>query len=318
MLRCWGQLTGTPRASLVGVAGEPTKWEFGVCAGRHSRTEVGCRIPPPNSENRTELAAAARPSHAQKSAKRRCVVRHSRPPRQSIDLSLQPPGCRDTAQAGRLRARNGAYRERGIVMRHDRAMVIAEGMGRSSSKAISDEALIALIAVRDKNAMRLLFVRHSARVFRFLQRLVDSAATAEDLVSETFIEIWRQAGRFEARSKASTWILGIARYKALSSLRQRHYDQLDDSAFELVADPMDDPEVNAQKSKRAAVLRDCLQRLPPAQREILDLIYYHEQSIADVARIIGVPENTVKTRAFYARKRVADLMAERGIERASL
>jgi RNA polymerase sigma-70 factor, ECF subfamily len=201
-------------------------------------------------------------------------------------------------------------------MRHDRA--IAERSSGSSVKAISDEALIALIAVRAKNAMRLLFVRHRVRVFRFLLRLVDNAATAEDLVSETFIEIWRQAGRFEARSKASTWILGIARYKALSSLRQRHPDQLDDSVFELVADPMDDPETSAQKNKRAALLRDCLQQLPPAQREILDLIYYHEQSVADVARIIGVPENTVKTRAFHARKRVAALMAERGIERTSL
>jgi len=201
-------------------------------------------------------------------------------------------------------------------MRHDRA--IAERSSGSSLKAISDEALIALITVRDKSAMRLLFVRHSARVFRFLLRLVDNAATAEDLVSETFIEIWRQAGRFEARSKASTWILGIARYKALSSLRQRRADQLDDGAFELVAEPMDDPETSAQKNKRAALLRYCLQQLPPAQREILDLIYYHEQSVADVARIIGVPENTVKTRAFHARKRVAALMAECGIERTSL
>lgn len=201
-------------------------------------------------------------------------------------------------------------------MRHDRA--IAEMTRGSSIKAISDETLIALIAVRDKNAMRLLFVRHSARVFRFLLRLVDNRATAEDLVSETFAEIWRQASRFEARSKASTWILGIARYKALSSLRQRHVDQLDDGAFELVADPMDDPETNMHKNKRAALLRDCLAQLPPAQRELLDLIYYHEQSVADVARIVGVPENTVKTRAFHARKRVAALLAERGVERASL
>jgi RNA polymerase sigma-70 factor (ECF subfamily) len=203
-------------------------------------------------------------------------------------------------------------------MRHDRAMWIAERTCGLSFKAISDEALIALIATGDKNAMRILFVRHSARVFQFLRRLVDNAATAEDLVSETFIEIWHQAGRFEARSKASTWILGIARYKALSSLRRRHFEQLDDSAFELIADPMDDPEVHAQKNKRAAVLRECLQQLPPAQRELLDLVYYHEQSVADVARIIGVPENTVKTRAFHARKRVGELMAERGLERASL
>lgn len=203
-------------------------------------------------------------------------------------------------------------------MRYDHAISVADKACRPALKAISDEALIGRIAAGDKNAMRTLFARHSGRVFRFLLRMVDNAATAEDLVSETFIEVWRQAGRFEARSKASTWLLGIARHKALSSLRQRRFDQLDDGAFALVPDPSDGPEADAQARSRAAVLRDCLRQLPPAQRELLDLIYYHEQSIADVAQIIGVPENTVKTRAFYARKRVAELMAERGVERASL
>ena len=203
-------------------------------------------------------------------------------------------------------------------MRYDQAMSVAERTRRSAPKASSDEVLVALIAAGDKNAMRTLYARHSARVFRFLLRIVDNAAAAEDLVSETFIDVWRHAGRFEARSKASTWLLGIARHKALSSLRQRRFEQLDDSAFALVPDPSYDPEADAEHLSRAAVLRECLRQLPPAQREILDLIYYHEQSIADVARIIGVPENTVKTRAFYARKRLAELLAERSLERSSL
>ena len=203
-------------------------------------------------------------------------------------------------------------------MRYDQAMSVAERTRRPVPKASSDETLVALIAAGDKNAMRTLYARHSARVFRFLLRIVDNAAAAEDLVSETFIDAWRHAGRFEARSKASTWLLGIARHKALSSLRQRRFEQLDDSAFALVPDASDDPEADAEHRSRAAVLRDCLQQLPPAQREILDLIYYHEQSIADVARIIGVPENTAKTRAFYARKRLAELLAERGLARTSL
>jgi len=203
-------------------------------------------------------------------------------------------------------------------MRYDHAMAVADRTRRSAPKASSDETLVALIAAGDKTAMRTLYVRHSARVFRFLLRIVDNAATAEDLASETFIDVWRQAGRFEARSKASTWLLGIARHKALSSLRQRRFEQLDDSAIALVPDPAGDPEADAERGSRAAVLRECLRQLPPAQSEILDLIYYHEQSIADVARLIGVPENTVKTRAFCARKRLAELLAERGIEPASL
>jgi RNA polymerase sigma-70 factor (ECF subfamily) len=203
-------------------------------------------------------------------------------------------------------------------MRYDHAMSAADRSCSPAPKAISDDALLALIAAGDKTAMRTLFARHSTRVFRFLLRIVGNTATAEDLVSETFLEVWRQAGRFEGRSKASTWLLGVARHKALSLLRQRRLDQLDEATAALVPDPSDDPEAEAQHRSRAAVLRDCLSRLPPAQRELLDLIYYQEQSIADVARIVGVPENTVKTRAFYARKRLAELMTQRGIERASL
>ena len=73
-----------------------------------------------------------------------------------------------------------------------------------------------------------------------------------------------------------------------------------------------------QKQGSCVVIRECLKRLSPAHRTVLDLIYYHEQSIAEVARIIGVPENTVKTRAYYARKCVAQMLAERGIGREAL
>ncbi|MGH6674231.1 MAG: sigma-70 family RNA polymerase sigma factor [Xanthobacteraceae bacterium] len=181
-----------------------------------------------------------------------------------------------------------------------------------------DEVLIALIAAQDRNAMQIVFVRYHPRVFRFLLRILVDAAAAEDLASEVFIDIWRNAGRFEARSKVSTWILAIAHYKAASARRRKSFGQLDEAAVELIEDPLDDPEVTAQKNKRNAVLRDCLKQLSPAHREILDLIYYHEQSVAEVARIVGVSENTVKTRAFYARKHIAQLMAARGVERASL
>ena len=201
---------------------------------------------------------------------------------------------------------------------YSEALCGVASVGRSSVKKTSDEVLIGLISSGDSDAMRLLFARHNVRVFRFLRRLVDSEATAEDLVSEVFLEVWRSAGRFDGRSQVSTWILGIARYKALSTLRQRSFDVLDDDSYETVEDEADNPEVSLQKAQSSARLQDCLKQLSAAHREILDLIYYHEQSIEDVARIIGVPPGTVKTRAFHARKRVAELMAARGLEQAVL
>lgn len=188
--------------------------------------------------------------------------------------------------------------------------------GSSSVKKTSDEALIRLISSGDRDAMRLLFARHNVRVFRFLKRMVGNDATAEDLLSEVFLEVWRSAGRFDARSQVSTWILGIARYKALSSLRRRSFDELDQDTCESLEDLADDPEIALQKKQDSTLLQECLKQLSAAHREVLDLIYYHEQSIEDVARIIGVPPGTVKTRAFHARKRVAELLAARGVEAA--
>jgi RNA polymerase sigma-70 factor, ECF subfamily len=181
-----------------------------------------------------------------------------------------------------------------------------------------DEILIALIAAQDKNAMGILFTRHNVRVYRFLLRISGDAAAAEDLVSEVFLDVWRHADRFEARAKVSTWILAIARFKAASARRRKPFEHLDEGAAAAVADDSDDPEAALHNKRRSAILRDCLMRLSPEHREILDLIYYHGQSVAEAARIVGVPENTVKTRAFHARKRIAQLMAMRGVDRVAI
>ena len=188
----------------------------------------------------------------------------------------------------------------------------------SSAKATSDEVLIGLVAKGDKDAMRLLFARHNVRVFRFLIRMVGNEATAEDLLNEVFVHVWRTAERFEARSQVSTWILGIARYKALTALRSRSFDELEDEVADSIEDSSDDPETSMQKTERSAILQACLSQLSSAHREVVDLVYYHEQSIEEVARIIGVPQNTVKTRVFHARKRIAELMAAQGLDRAWL
>jgi len=194
----------------------------------------------------------------------------------------------------------------------------ANGRGLSARPEASDEALLRLIADGDKGAMRVLFGRHNVRVFRFLARLVDNEATAEDLVSEVFLEVWRQAAAFEGRSQVATWLIAIARHKALSLLRRRPADMLDEKELELVEDPADDPETVLQKSQTSDLLRDCLRQLSPAHREIIDLVYYHERTIDDIAGIIGVPQSTVKTRMFYARRRIGELLAARGLARAAV
>jgi RNA polymerase sigma-70 factor (ECF subfamily) len=173
----------------------------------------------------------------------------------------------------------------------------------------SDEMLIRRIAEGDQLAMRTLFGRHRVPLYRWLLRLVGDEALAEDLLSELFLDVWRQAASFEARSSVSTWLLAIARYKALSARRRRTDAELDDELASKLADPADDPERVLQKKDRAEVLRRSLTRLSPEHGEVIDLVYYHGKSVKEVAEIIGIAEATVKTRMFYARKKLAALVA---------
>ena len=179
----------------------------------------------------------------------------------------------------------------------------------------SDETLIARIAGGDRLAMQVLFARHHVRVYRFVLRLVHNQATAEDLISEVFLDIWRQAGKFEGRSAVSTWMLSIARFKALSALRRRQDDELDDETAAAIEDQADDPETALAKKDKGAVLRQCLTALSAEHREVIDLVYYHEKSVEEVAEITGIPEATVKTRMFYARKKLGELCRMAGIDR---
>jgi RNA polymerase sigma-70 factor (ECF subfamily) len=173
----------------------------------------------------------------------------------------------------------------------------------------SDEMLIRRIAEGDQLAMRTLFGRHRVPLYRWLLRLVGDGALAEDLLSEVFLDVWRQAATFEARSSVSTWLLAIARYKALSARRRRPDAELDEKIASRVADPADDPEVVLQKKNRAELLRHSLARLSPEHSEVIDLVYFHGKSVKEVAAIVGIAEATVKTRMFYARKKLADFVA---------
>jgi RNA polymerase sigma-70 factor (ECF subfamily) len=184
-----------------------------------------------------------------------------------------------------------------------------------ANPATTDEVLIGRIANGDRLAMQVLYARHHVRVYRFTLRLVRNEAVAEDLISEVFLDVWRQAGKFEGRAAVSTWLLAIARFKALSVLRRKPEEELDEETAEAIEDLSDDPEVTVQKKDKGEVLRKCLTALSPEHREIIDLVYYHEKSVEEVAAIVGIPEATVKTRMFYARKKLSELLKAAGVDR---
>ena len=205
--------------------------------------------------------------------------------------------------------------QKGLVER------VASGGGREHSPAApatADEILLQRVAAGNQLAMQALFARHQLRVYRFLLRIVGNAALAEDLTGDVFLTVWRQAHRFQGRSTVSTWLLAIAHNKARSQLRRRRRTEpLDDAAL-AIEDPAHGPDVALALKERSKIVRRCLGKLSAEHRTMIDLVYYHEKSIQEVAQIVGIPTNTVKTRTFYARKRLSELLAAAGIAGATL
>ena len=185
----------------------------------------------------------------------------------------------------------------------------------AAAEALSDDVLIRRIANADQLAMRMLFARHRAAIYRWLVRLAGEEALAEDVLSDVFLDVWRKARSFEGRSSVSTWLLAIARHKALSARRRTQVEravELDDEVASTMAEPADNPELLLEKKDREDLLRRSLARLSPEHGEVIDLTYYHGKSIKEIAEIVGINEATVKSRTFYARKRLAQLVAAAG------
>lgn len=181
--------------------------------------------------------------------------------------------------------------------------------------AATDFELLRRIRDGDALALKVLYGRHRVAIYRFTLRLTRSETAAEDVVSEVFVDVWRGAVAFEGRSEAQTFLLAIARNKAYSLLRKRREDELDERAAAEIEDEFDTPETTLQKQSKSNVLRDCLNRLSVPHREVIDLVYYHDKSIEEVAEIVAAPVGTVKTRMFHARKRLAELIADAGEDR---
>jgi RNA polymerase sigma-70 factor, ECF subfamily len=183
------------------------------------------------------------------------------------------------------------------------------------SPMADDHQLMVRLAGGDQAALRALMGRHQLRIYRFVVRRVKNESVAEELTNEVFMDAWRNAKSYEGRSQVSTWLMSIAHNRAISSLRRRREESWDEEKAAEIADGGDDPEVSLQKDDKAAVMRRCLDALSAEHKEIIDLVYYQEMSVAEVSEVVGIPEATVKTRMFYARKKLSEVLKANGIDR---
>jgi RNA polymerase sigma-70 factor (ECF subfamily) len=180
-----------------------------------------------------------------------------------------------------------------------------------AASATSDETLVTLIAKGDQHALRTMFSRHYTRVYRFALRFVKDREAAEEVANDAFLVVWQQAPRFEGRSLFLTWLLGIARYKALAKAKQRQVlsEALDEQLEATLIDPVERTDARMQREDSSRYLERCVASLPPNQAKLIELHYFLGVSVEEAAAITGVPVNTAKTRMFLARKKLAVMLA---------
>jgi RNA polymerase sigma factor (sigma-70 family) len=179
---------------------------------------------------------------------------------------------------------------------------------------LSDEALLALCSRGDEAALGELYDRYGRVAYGLALRIVRDRSLAEDAVQEAFLGVWRSAGSFLAeQGKPSTWILTLVHRRAVDLVRReerRRADPIDEMAEPSGEATDEEAWLRAQRQ----VVQAALQKLPPAEREALELAYYGGFTQSELAERLGQPLGTIKSRMFTGLKRLPELLAEAGLD----
>ena len=170
-----------------------------------------------------------------------------------------------------------------------------------------ETALLRRVAAKDRKAFEALYGRYYRRLFGYVLKLTRRADMVEEVVNDVMLVVWRDAGRFDERSRPSTWVFGIAYHKALKALA-RSTPPLEEAAATPEPVERDEPESLLARRELSSTLGRALGELSPEHRAVVELTYYYELSYAEIAEILGCPLNTVKTRMFHARRRLRELL----------
>lgn len=170
-------------------------------------------------------------------------------------------------------------------------------------------ALLARMAAGDdaEAALERLYRLMQPRLYAFALRRLGDPFEAEDIVNDVLLEVWRSAARFQGRSQARSWILGIAHHKIVDVLRRR--GRLHAQTETEIADEEADMDAALAGAQDAESLRQCLERLPDAQRTVVHLAFFEDLSYSEIARIVDIPVGTIKTRMFHAKRALKACLA---------
>ena len=180
-----------------------------------------------------------------------------------------------------------------------------------TEKTEADTLLLKRISEGDRDAFSELYVSYQPRLVSFCSRILNNdIALATDMADEALIEVWRSAGSFSGRSQPSTWIHSIARFRLIGYLRKNKEILQDESAeWAALEDEALLPDEALMLAERNEQIVNYLGKLSDKHREVIEMVYFRELSIKEIANMLDISENTVKTRMFYARNHLKSILA---------
>jgi RNA polymerase sigma-70 factor, ECF subfamily len=183
-------------------------------------------------------------------------------------------------------------------------------MKQTNTDDSTDRSLLAAVAATDEHAFTAFYRRFERRVFGYMMSIVGDRTAAEDLVVATMMTVWQSAATFATKSRASTWVLGIARHKAIDYLRslKRAPATLPIEAAATLEDPAAAAIDMLDNDQRTQSMRVALDFLTTEHQEVLRLAYYEDLPYQEIAELLGIPANTVKSRVFYAKQELLRLL----------
>jgi len=183
----------------------------------------------------------------------------------------------------------------------------APDQGRGPAAERLELALLEGVRQGRRSDFDALYRLYHPRLSRFLTHMLRQADVLEEVLNDTLLVVWQRADSFDGRSKLSTWIFGIAYRKALKALSRQDLPVDAEEADE----PVDDgpgPEQELGLVQLRGRLREAMAELSPEHRAVVELCYFHDMAYGEIAEVVGCPAETVKTRMFYARRRLRQLL----------
>jgi len=178
-------------------------------------------------------------------------------------------------------------------------------MNRKPNEAKEDKLLKKVVA-KDKKAFEELYELTSQSIFFYLYRLLQNRESVEDIHVEVYATVWKSACRFQGKSKVKTWMFGIARNLALNELRKKYRET--NSIDRPIKDEDSTKALNGFERKQH--IQEALMKISAKHREIIDLAFFHEASYAEISQLLEIPENTVKTRVYYAKAALKEMLVK--------